>query len=123
LSLDVDSTLGADGAGGMMHRQSENALVLMAKWPHPGRTKTRLSPPLTPSEAAELARAFLLDTLAEAARADADRILAFAPLSAAEDFRRLVGPNVGLIPAEAPHLGIALREGQRAALAMGYRHV
>ena len=101
----------------------EGALVFMAKWPEAGRSKTRLSPPLTPGEAAELARCFLLDTLAEAARADADCFLAFAPLSAAQAFRRLAGPTVGLIPAEAPHLGLALREGQRTALAMGYRRV
>jgi uncharacterized protein len=106
-----------------MHRQSDNALVFMAKWPHPGRAKTRLCPPLTPAEAADLARAFLLDTLAEASCADADLFLAFAPVSAAGDFRRLLGPDVGLIPAEAAHLGLALREGQRAALAMGYRRV
>lgn len=106
-----------------MRRQSENALVFMAKWPHPGQAKTRLCPPLTAVEAADLARAFLLDTLAEAARADADLLLAFAPVSAAEDFRRLLGPCLGLIPAEAAHLGIALREGQRAALARGYRRV
>lgn len=102
---------------------SQNALVFMAKWPQPGRAKTRLCPPLTPAQAASLACAFLLDTLAMAACADADLFLAFAPESAASDFRALVGPDVGLIPAEAPHLGIALREGQRAALAMGYRRV
>ena len=104
-------------------RRSQSALVFMAKWPEAGRSKTRLSPPLTAGEAAELARCFLLDTLGEAARADADCFLAFAPLSAADAFRRLAGPSVGLIPAEAPHLGIALREGQRAALALGYRRV
>jgi rSAM/selenodomain-associated transferase 1 len=106
-----------------MRRRSDNALVFMAKWPEPGRAKTRLSPPLSPGDAAELARCFLLDTLAEAAVADADAYLAFAPVRAADDFRRLVGLNVGLIPAEAPHLGAALREGQRVALAMGYRQV
>jgi uncharacterized protein len=40
------------------------ALVVIAKAPLPGRAKTRLSPPCTPSEAAELAAAALRDTLA-----------------------------------------------------------
>jgi hypothetical protein len=91
-----------------MQRKSENALVSMVKWPEPGRAKTRLSPPLSPAEASDLARAFLLDTLAEAARADADCWLAFAPASAASAFRALAGPGVGLIEAETADLGLAL---------------
>src|SRR3954464_11107275 len=37
------------------------ALGIMTKAPEPGRVKTRLSPPLTPDEAAGLNRAFLKD--------------------------------------------------------------
>ena len=106
-----------------MQRMSENALVFMVKWPEPGRAKTRLSPPLSLVEAADLARAFLLDTLAEASRADADRWLAFAPAAAAGSIRSLAGPDVGLIEAEASDLGRALDRAQCAALAMGYRKV
>lgn len=40
------------------------ALVVLAKAPAPGRSKTRLCPPCTPEEAAELAAAALADTLA-----------------------------------------------------------
>jgi rSAM/selenodomain-associated transferase 1 len=39
------------------------ALIVLAKAPRPGRSKTRLSPPCTPREAASLARAALADTL------------------------------------------------------------
>ena len=42
------------------------ALIVLAKAPRAGRVKTRLCPPCTPAEAAELARAALLDTLAAA---------------------------------------------------------
>jgi uncharacterized protein len=42
------------------------ALLVIAKAPVPGRVKTRLTPPLTPAEAAELAAAALADTLATA---------------------------------------------------------
>jgi rSAM/selenodomain-associated transferase 1 len=103
--------------------RSQNALVFMAKWPEPGRAKTRLSPPLTPAEAAEMARCFLLDTLLEAAAADADRYLAFTPREAAPLFATLAGPGVGLIPADGPHLGVGLCAGQAAALARGYERV
>jgi len=39
------------------------ALVVLAKAPEPGRSKTRLSPPCTPAEAARIAEAALVDTL------------------------------------------------------------
>jgi hypothetical protein len=38
-------------------------VVIMAKAPEAGRVKTRLCPPLSPAEAAELSRCFLLDTI------------------------------------------------------------
>ena len=44
------------------------ALVVIAKAPAPGRSKTRLCPPCTPQEAAVLAEAALRDTLDAAAR-------------------------------------------------------
>ncbi len=43
-------------------------LVVLAKSPEPGRVKTRLTPPLSPVEAATIARAALEDTLRTVAR-------------------------------------------------------
>ena len=40
-----------------------NALLVIAKQPAAGQTKTRLAPPLTPAEAAALYECFLRDTL------------------------------------------------------------
>jgi rSAM/selenodomain-associated transferase 1 len=53
------------------------ALVVIAKAPLPGRSKTRLCPPCTPHEAAALAKAALRDTLAAvlAVRGDVRRVL------------------------------------------------
>jgi uncharacterized protein len=48
-------------------------LIVIAKAPVPGRTKTRLSPPCTPEEAARLAEAALADTLRAVAATPADR--------------------------------------------------
>ena len=42
-------------------------VVVIAKEPYPGRVKTRLTPPFTPVQAAELAAASLSDTLAAVA--------------------------------------------------------
>ena len=52
-------------------------LIVIAKAPRPGFSKTRLSPPCTPEQAAALAEAALRDTLAAVAAAPAEeRILA-----------------------------------------------
>ncbi|MEU4173041.1 DUF2064 domain-containing protein [Streptomyces sp. NPDC026665] len=48
-------------------------IVVIAKEPVPGRVKTRLTPPFTPEEAAELAEAALADTLRTVAAAPASR--------------------------------------------------
>ncbi len=55
------------GAGGVQ------AVLVIAKSPVPGRTKTRLCPPRTPDEAAELAQAALTDTLEVVAATRVDR--------------------------------------------------
>jgi uncharacterized protein len=58
---------------------SEVALVVIAKSPEPGRSKTRLCPPCSPEQAAILAEAALRDTLAAVAAAPARRrVLALA---------------------------------------------
>ncbi|HXD56276.1 MAG TPA: TIGR04282 family arsenosugar biosynthesis glycosyltransferase [Thermoleophilaceae bacterium] len=48
-------------------------VIVIAKAPQPGRSKTRLSPPLTPAAAAQLAEASLRDTLSCVARVPAER--------------------------------------------------
>ena len=50
-------------------------LVVIAKAPRPGHSKTRLCPPCTPAQAAALAEAALRDTLAAVAASVADRRL------------------------------------------------
>ncbi|RII13156.1 2-phospho-L-lactate guanylyltransferase [Streptomyces sp. YIM 130001] len=48
-------------------------LIVIAKEPRPGRVKTRLTPPFTPTEAASLAEASLADTLDAVASTPAQR--------------------------------------------------
>lgn len=50
-------------------------LVVLAKAPEPGRVKTRLCPPATPEEAADVAAAALLDTLDATAAVPGGRTL------------------------------------------------
>lgn len=52
---------------------SASALIVIAKAPVPGRSKTRLCPPCTPEQAAALAEAALVDTLAAVAAVEGTR--------------------------------------------------
>ncbi len=75
------STLDAPPPGWSRGRRTSRLLaaqiVVIAKEPVPGRVKTRLTPPFSPGEAAELAEASLADTLAAVAETTvARRVLA-----------------------------------------------
>ena len=66
----------------------KRALIVVAKKPEAGKTKTRLSPPLSGGQAAELYRCFLLDTLEMMLGiAVAQPILAYTPDGAEPFFR------------------------------------
>ncbi len=91
-----------------MHR---SVLALFAKAPVPGQVKTRLSPPLTPTEAAELYEAMLLDTVAQhQVRPGRGLFLWFAPAEAEGWFRAHIPPRFRL----RPQRGAGLAERMRA---------
>ena len=72
-------------------------VVIMAKQPAPGSSKTRLMPALDASEAAELAEAFLLDSIALAASLDGvDAQIAISPPESRSWFES-VAPSTSLI--------------------------
>jgi rSAM/selenodomain-associated transferase 1 len=98
---------------------AEVALVVIAKAPAPGRSKTRLSPPFSPEQAAALAAAALRDTLAAVAAAPARRrILALEGepdgwLPAGFELHRQRGAGLG------ERLGHALAAAGGPALVVG----
>jgi rSAM/selenodomain-associated transferase 1 len=51
------------------------ALIVIAKAPRPGRSKTRLCPPLSPLDAARIAEACLIDTLGAVREVDTRRVV------------------------------------------------
>ena len=51
-----------------MTRPTKPRLIVIAKAPVPGQVKTRLCPPCTPEQAAQIAAAALSDTLAAAVK-------------------------------------------------------
>jgi uncharacterized protein len=91
-------------------RASETCgVAVMAKASAPGRTKTRLVPPLTFDEAAAINTAFLQDIADNiqlaGCHAGIAAYVAFAPSGSEEFFRRILPPPIGLIDACQPSLG------------------
>jgi rSAM/selenodomain-associated transferase 1 len=108
------------------------ALAVMTKAPQAGRVKTRLVPPLTPEEAAELNKCFLRDTAtaissvccrrpagdaskmqfehagashSEAATARASAIAVYTPVGAASAYTDILPPDFSLLPQRGDQFG------------------
>ncbi|MEM9378517.1 MAG: TIGR04282 family arsenosugar biosynthesis glycosyltransferase [Planctomycetota bacterium] len=100
-----------------------DALVVLAKEPRPGVSKTRLAADVGEEAAAALARALVEDTfdLARAAAADARRI-AYAPRDAGGWFER-AAPWATLAPQVEGSLGDRVRAASRDAFEGGAERV
>jgi rSAM/selenodomain-associated transferase 1 len=94
-------------------------VLVVAKAPRPGRSKTRLVPPLTPEQAARLQEAMLLDTL-ETCRAEVPATgLLYADAGDEPALRALAGTGTWLVRQRGSGLADALRTGVEAGLADG----
>jgi rSAM/selenodomain-associated transferase 1 len=99
-------------------------LIIFAKEPRPGHVKTRLIPPLSPEEAAQLYHSFLLDILEEMGRVPEVRLaLAFSPPEARGFFQTLAPPGTVLFPQEGEDLGERMARACVRGLQAGYSPV
>lgn len=98
----------------------KQALLVVAKRPVPGKTKTRLTPPLDAPEAAQFYECMLLDTL-EIMRAvpDVALMLAFSPPEECEYFAK-IAPDFSLIAQIGGGLGERLDNALSACLVDGF---
>jgi len=98
-------------------------LVVFAKDPRPGFAKTRLCPPLSPGEAAELYRCLLADALAESGRAASllglEVMMAVDPPEAALELARSAGAGLRAIAQRGGSLGARMTHVARQAAAAG----
>lgn len=103
----------------------DKALIVMAKRPYPGQTKTRLSLNLSLIDAAELYECFLYDVLALASSLDhIDLIIAYAPAEeSAEAYFRNLAPEYLHLPQIGRTLGERLNHVLTQGLLMGYQQV
>lgn len=85
------------------------ALAIMTKAPSEGQVKTRLSPPLTPAEAAFLSTCFLQDTATiiqtATQRGSVQRVALYTPTTAAPFYRELLSSEFLLVPQRGEDLG------------------
>jgi rSAM/selenodomain-associated transferase 1 len=96
----------------------------MAKASKPGRTKTRLVPPLTAAEAAQFNTAFLQDVsanlLSAAHHAPVHGYMAYGPPGSQQFFRDALPPAIDLIESWYPNFGDCLFRAIEALLAAGH---
>jgi rSAM/selenodomain-associated transferase 1 len=98
-------------------------LVVFAKLPRAGLVKTRLCPPLTPEEAAELYRCLLADVLEESARAaralGLAAVLAVDPPEGCAELAAGAPPGFRALAQRGPDLGARMVRVAREAAAAG----
>ncbi len=99
------------------------AFTIMAKAPRAGEVKTRLCPPLSAEEAAELSRCFLVDTLAKVnLLGAATPVLSYTP-DEARDFFQALAPGFLLLPQRGVDLGARMAHCFAQLFHRGYTDV
>jgi uncharacterized protein len=103
------------------------AVAIMAKASVAGSVKTRLVPPLTYEEAAELNTCCLTDVAANieaaAMQMPIQGFVAFHPMGSEQFFEGLLPGSFKLVPPKEPTIGRSLFHAARDLLAAGYRSV
>jgi len=118
-----------DADGGLSHGKLDMAsgvcaIAVMGKASAPGRTKTRLVPPLRAADAAELNTAFLQDMIGNLVLAGRKMAIApyvaFGPAGSEPFFRACLPPDVPLIECSLPLFGDCLHLAITTLLQRGH---
>lgn len=100
------------------------ALVVMAKQPRIGFTKTRLCPPFSPQQAAEFYESMLFDTLALASSLpEVQLAVAITPVTASGYFERIAPHGTLLLPVAGADIGECLVQATGALFTAGFHKV
>jgi uncharacterized protein len=99
----LDPTVSSQNARGL------SALAVMTKAPRAGEVKTRLVPPLTPDQAAELNKCFLYDTVTAISSAisnnNACGIAVYTPIGTELAYADILPSNFSLLPQRGDRFG------------------
>ena len=103
------------------------ALGIMTKAPEPGKVKTRLTPPLTAEEAADLNRCFLRDIAGSIAIAGKERrsegVAVYMPVGAEAAYENILPRDFYLIPQRGDAFGQRLVVAAEDLFAAGFASV
>ena len=103
-----------------MPRERTVAVAIVCKTPQAGRSKTRLSPPLSPDECAAISACFITDLARTIAALDDEGVIGYAlytPLGSEAALQRLLPPGFRLHPQFDGDFGERLAHGARELLA------
>ncbi|HSH37248.1 MAG TPA: TIGR04282 family arsenosugar biosynthesis glycosyltransferase [Chthoniobacterales bacterium] len=116
-----------DPAAGRQVPPRHCALGVMTKVPRAGRVKTRLTPPLTPEEAAALNTCFLRDTASAIELAASDGIArgigVYTPIGEESAYRGILPGSFELIPQRGDAFGERLTNAAEDLFAVGFDSV
>ncbi|MBO1224719.1 MAG: TIGR04282 family arsenosugar biosynthesis glycosyltransferase [Candidatus Scalindua sediminis] len=102
-------------------------LVVFVKDPIPGRVKTRLTPRITPDEAAKLYKAFTIDIISNARKLKRNSVnnvtVAYTPIGAEKAFRKLVKQPTNFLPQKGKNLGERMKNAFKQSFAEGAKRV
>jgi uncharacterized protein len=99
------------------------ALAIMTKAPRAGAVKTRLQPPLTAEEAAELNVCFLRDTARAISRVgeNARGVAVYTPAEAGHEYAEILPPDFKLLPQRGDGFGERLLLAAEDLLRVGFQ--
>jgi rSAM/selenodomain-associated transferase 1 len=101
-----------------------SAVAIMAKAPQPGQVKTRLCPPLSHREAAQLYQCFLLDKIAQVnALPRVAPVVSYSPDESKSVFQDLTPPHFILVPQRGDDLGARISFTFEQLFRQGYTQV
>ncbi len=96
------------------------SLIIFAKSPIPGKVKTRLTPYITPAEAAELYKAFITDIVCNTHKLKCERVtIAYTPSNAEATFHSMCGQSVDYLPQKGYNLGERMKNAFRHSFDKG----
>lgn len=107
-----------------MTKEATNVVIAFVKEPTPGRVKTRLCPPLSHAQAADLYSAFARDTIVALAQVPGARVQVAYAARSASDSPAWLGPAAGeWFPQHGADLGERMNAAFERVFAQGARRV
>lgn len=102
----------------------DSVIVVMAKQPVVGKTKTRLCPPFTPEQAADCFEALMRDTIHLTSQLlNTQTAVAISPPESEAYFSAITPPNTLLLSVEGSDIGVCLAKSFEILFQRGFKKI